>query len=107
MQRALISTCIFLALLGCEKQSLPNNPQLVTDRDTVDFEAQFIGTKPQQSLVIENGGLTELSIASATLSGDPAFTLEGPDKNPLKGKEHAFLRIIFTPTQVKTYTGSL
>jgi hypothetical protein len=112
MPRALISSCIFLALLACGKESLPQKPQLVTDRDSIGFGQEFnrgtfIGTSPQESLLLENRGLTELQITSVSIAGDTAFSIEGPDKLVVKGKDHAFLRIIFTPTAVKNYSGSI
>ena len=84
----------------------------VTDRDSLGFGQEFgsgafIGTKPTDSIQITNGGLENLEISSATYSGDQAFTAEGPLKMTLKGKETTFIRVIFTPTAEKLYTGSL
>lgn len=82
------------------------------DRDSIGFAQEFgsgtyIGTAPQESLLIENGGLETLTLHSATLQGDDAFTLEGPLKTELKGKERTFLRIIFSPTEEKQYQATI
>jgi hypothetical protein len=101
------AAAFILALVACEKESLPQEPQLWVNREDIGFGLNYIGTKPQESLTIENHGLDDLTIESATLSGDGAFTLEGPLKTVLKGKERTFLRVIFTPTAAKDYSSTL
>lgn len=103
---------IIVASLGCGKESLPSKPQLLVDRDSLGFGQEFgsgayIGTAPADSIQITNGGLGDLTISSAVLSGDPEFTMEGPLKTTLKGKETTFIRVIFTPLLEKVYTGSI
>lgn len=110
LQRSLFLGFIFFLLTGCGKEgALPQKPQLVLDRDSIGFGQEFgsgtfLGTQPQESLLIENGGLENLTLANVTLTGDGEFKLEGPTLNELKGKEHTFLRVLFAPTQVKTYS---
>lgn len=107
-------TLIVLALTACGKQVLPEKPQLVTDRDSIGFAQEFgsgtfIGTKPQESLYLENGGLQDLVIESVTKTGPDAaaFELTGPTKTTLKGLERAFLRIVFTPTAERVYNATI
>lgn len=84
----------------------------MVDRDSIGFGQEFgsgtfIGTKPQESLILWNGGLEKLFISSVQLTGDREFTMEGPQKLELAGKERTFIRFIFAPTQVKTYSATL
>lgn len=108
-----------LLLVACgEEESLPQKPQLRVDRVLMDFGtesggATFVGTAPQESLIIRNAGLENLKINSVVKTGDTAFELDQPLKTDLKGKEETFLRVIFKPTQApadggtREYTGSL
>lgn len=103
---------IIVASFGCGKESLPPKPQLLVDRDSLGFGQEFgsgtyIGTAPADSIQITNGGLADLTIESAVLSGDPEFTMEGPLKTTLKGKETTFIRVVFTPKLEKVYSGSI
>ena len=112
IQPRVVTFGIIVCLWGCGKPTLPDHPQLHLDRDSIGFgqefgSATFIGTRPQESLLLENGGLEPLVISSVTLTGDSAFTLDGPTSNEVKGKDHTFLRVIFAPTQSKTYSGTL
>ena len=107
---AIASVAIVVALAACGKQQLPQNPQLRLDRCAVGFAQEFgsgtfIGTRPQESLIIENGGLSNLVISSVTTGGPDvsAFEVTGPTKTTLKGLERAYVRIVFTPTQERCY----
>ena len=111
MMRVVAAVVIVIVALGCGRDSLPQKPQLIVDRESLGFgqefgSATFIGTQPQDSIQISNGGLEDLTL-SATYSGDPAFSIDGPLKTTLKGKEHTFIRVIFAPVQEKIYTGSI
>ena len=91
---------------------MPQKPQLIVDRESLGFGQEFgsgvyIGTMKTDSIQIQNGGLSDLKIESAAYTGDQAFVAEGPLKLTLKGKETTFIRIIFTPTAEKVYTGSI
>ena len=109
---AAIAAAIIVASFACGKPSLPQKPQLLADRDSLGFgleynSATFIGTRPQDSIQISNGGLDDLIITSTTLSGDPVFTIEGPLKTTIKGKETTFIRVVFAPTAEKEYKGEI
>jgi hypothetical protein len=108
---AIASAAIFVALAACGKQTLPQKPQLTLDRCSIGFAQEFgsgtfIGTRPQESIIIENGGLTDLVISGVTTSGaDPsAFEVTGPTKTTLKGLERAYLRVVFAPTEARCYS---
>jgi hypothetical protein len=111
--RHLVGVPIFVGLFACGKgASLPQKPQLEVDRDSIGFGQEFgsgtfIGTKPQESLQISNGGLETLKISEVTYSGDSAFTREGPTETELDDGARAFIRIVFEPTAVRTYEGEL
>ncbi len=101
---------IFVVLAGCGKDGLPNEPVFLLDRETVTFGQEFgtatlVGQRPQESLLIENGGLQPLTLGNANYLGDDVFTVDGPAKLELKGKEHTFVRIIFAPRESKDYAG--
>lgn len=107
---AFVSISIVVALAACGKPSYPQKPQLQVDRCAIGFAQEFgsgtfIGTRPQESLIIENGGLTNLVIDSVTPSGPDvsAFEVTGPTKMNLKGLERAYMRIVFAPTQARCY----
>lgn len=102
---------IFVALVACGKPTLPQKPQLQLDRCAIGFAQEFgsgtyIGTRPQESIIVENGGLTDLVISSVTTSGaDPtAFEVTGPTKTTLKGLERAYIRVVFAPTEARCYS---
>src|SRR5262249_847363 len=110
MRSSLYWICpILLALTACGKgHDLPQQPQLIPDRDTIDFGpslgyAVYVGTAPQESLQIHNGGSSNLLITSATLSGDPEFTMDGPLSMQVAGLQNTFIRIIFRPTSTKVF----
>lgn len=98
---------ILVALAGCGKETLPQKPQLVLDRDAIVFDTHYVGQKPTQGLEIGNGGLENLLIESATLSGDSAFSLSGPTGTEVKGKQHVFVQVTFSPTAAKSYSSTL
>lgn len=103
---------ILVALCACGKESMPQKPQLAVDRDSIAFGVEFgsgtyVGTAPQESLMISNGGLENLILSGVSLAGDKEFTIDGPLKSELKGKERTYLRILFAPKQVKSYSATL
>ena len=96
----------------CQRESPLDRPQLCLDRESLGFGLEFdqgtyVGTRPQESLIVRNNGLQDLVIESVEQSGDSAFTLDGPTSDVVKGKERAFLRVIFAPTEAREYEGSI
>lgn len=67
----------------------------------------YVGTEPQESMQITNGGLENLKINSVTKNGDPEFRFEGPLSTDIKGKQTTFIRVFFKPSSAKRFTGSL
>src|SRR5262245_29287867 len=112
-KRCLVLCSLILATSACGPHvATPQAPTLQLDRDSIGFgqefdQATYVGTKPQESLLIQNVGIDTLIIQSAILSGDPTFTLDGPLSNEVKGKDHTFVRIIFSPTRAGTFTSTL
>ncbi len=85
---------------------------ICTDRDSIGFGLEFgsgtvIGTIPQESLLIQNRGSETLKISSANVSGDAAFTIEGPASLELKANQKTFIRIFFKPTAEKAYSAAI
>src|SRR5687768_8808744 len=75
-------------LVACTPEALPQSPQIHLDRPAVEFGANYVGTQPQESLLIENRGQDPLVLQPPVLSGDPAFTVDGPLKTELLSREH-------------------
>ena len=105
-----VAALIFVALIGCGKTSYPDKPQITPDRAEIGFGQEFgsgtyIGTKPTESLYLENGGLQNLEITSVTKSGGDtgAFTVNGPTETTVKGLGKAFVQVVFAPPAVKCY----
>jgi hypothetical protein len=102
------------ASLSCGPKPPPDNPFITTDRGSIGFGQEFgsgtfIGTKPMESLSINNEGLSDLHISSITLTGDPEFSMMPQTTPPVtvKGEQSTFVALFFAPTQVKTYTANL
>jgi hypothetical protein len=98
-----------------DADALTTSAQVCTDRTRLGFAREFgsgtfIGTKPQDTLSIRNGGTNDLTIDSVTLTGDSAFTLTTePATVPatIKGNKYFYMRVVFAPTQAKLYTGKI
>lgn len=98
------------APVACEKDYLAPEAQACPDRESLVNGATYIGQKPQETLALRNGGLKDLTVTSATLSGDSAFTLSTePATFPatIKGNKNFYLRVVFAPTQAKLYQGKI
>lgn len=120
-KRTVFLGLIIVALAACGKEPLPQKPQLLVDRDSIGFSQEFgsgtfVGAKPQESLLITNGGLENLVINSVSLTGDSQFSVDGPSPClntdggvpcEVKGKGRTFIRIIFAPTQERNYSASI
>jgi hypothetical protein len=107
----------------CSGDSLLDKAQLCPDRSSLGFAQEFgsgtlIGTKPQDTISIRNGGIADLHITTASLAGDPEFSLSiaydlsdggtGADiPATITGDKNIFLRVIFAPTKAKAYTGTI
>lgn len=127
MKRSLLvgSLCSFAILSGfaacgkapvvCDGETLTTNAQACSDRTSLGFAREFnsgtfIGTKPIDTIAIRNGGAQDLTITSANLSGDSAFTLvTEPAELPatIKANKAFYLQVTFAPTAAKLYTGKI
>lgn len=126
MKRTLLAALTSVAILSgfaacgkppvtCDPDYYTQNPQVCTDRDSLGFALEFgsgtfIGTAPQDTLLIRNGGLDNLVISSVTPSGDSAFTVTTePASLPatVGGNKNFFLRVVFAPTEAKLYNGKI
>ncbi len=109
--RSIAVLAVAVTLFGCGKEVLPTKPQLVLDRESIGFGAEFgsgvfIGTTRTETLQIQNGGLEDMTL-SAEFMGDAEFKIEGPLKTTLKGKERTFIRVEVSPKAEKIYMGTL
>jgi hypothetical protein len=94
---------------------LTDKPQVCPDRDSLGFGQEFgsgtrIGTKPQDSLIIRNGGLADLNITNVSFTGDSEFQITTePATLPtgVKGNKYFYIRVIFSPTEAKRYSGTI
>lgn len=112
--RNVLLMAIFIGLAGCGKggADLPQAATLQTDRDSLGFGQEngsgtYVGTTGRNSLQIENQGLDDLVIQSVDLSGDDAFSMEGPDVTTVISGTSALVTLYFTPSHAGTFTGKL
>jgi hypothetical protein len=111
--RNLLAVAIFVALAGCGQpaEKLPQKPQLLLDRDSTDaglqFGSAYIGTKPQESLLVGNRGLDTLTIENVSLVGSTEITMDPPASLTVKGNDHTFIRVFFEPKAEKDYSATL
>lgn len=101
--------------MPCDGMSLQNEPYLCPDRGSIGFAREFmsgtyIGTKPQETLILNNGSVKDLEITSVSYGGDQAFTFKtSPEPLPatIAGNKSMLVQIIFAPTEAKLYRGTL
>ena len=94
---------------------LTTSAQACADRASLGFAQEFgsgtkIGTAPQETLSIKNGGIADLTITAATFNGDPAFSMTTePTSLPatVKGNQYFFMRVVFAPTEARAYSGKI
>lgn len=110
----LTSVATLVALVACGKpaEDHPNEPTIITDRDSLGFGQEFnsgvyIGTSKQESLLIQNDGLQPLTIERIDKTGDSEFSMELPPELKVPGLGHTFVRFFFTPKEEKTYHGTI
>lgn len=113
MRKALLMA-IFIGLAGCGKGApdLPVAPQLITDRDSLGFGQEngsgtYVGTSAANSIQLLNQGQDDLVIQSVDLSGDSAFTMEGPDVDTVISGTSALVTVYFTPPSADTFSATL
>lgn len=117
LMRACSSLVLMLALVACgSEDELPNAPQLVTDVVELRFgqdvgELTYVGARTYNTLSVKNGGLEALTLTAVNKSGDGAFTFSLPAEDVLPltlgARQQTFVEVVFAPTQVGTFTGTL
>lgn len=103
------------APVACDADSLMQNAHVCPDRESLGFAQEFnsgtfIGQRPQDTIAVRNGGLADLEVSSATISGDPAFTLTTePATLPatIKGNKYFYMRVVFAPTEARAYSAKI
>jgi hypothetical protein len=107
----------------CDPGVYLETPQLCSAIASLGFGLEFrtgvsIGTAPQSTIDIRNGGTPALVMESVSRTGDGAFrsdvTYDLPDGGSgstlpatIPGGEHFYIRVIFTPTQARAYSGQV
>jgi hypothetical protein len=99
---------------ACDPDYLTPKPQFCADRDSIGFAQEFgsgtlIGTHPDQTIMVRNGGLENLTVESAAVTGDPEFKFTYSPALPasVPGNQNFFVRIEFTPALAKRYQAKL
>lgn len=110
--RALASLSILVVLSACRNSpTVPLNPQIKTNRNSVGFGSEqgfgvFVGTSVQDSLDIQNTGTHDLVISSVSVTGDNAFTYQGPQPMQVAGLQHSAVSFYFRPPASGTYSAT-
>lgn len=88
----------------CNGVDLQSTPTLCPDRASIGFGLEnrsgaYIGTRPQETLIITNGSTADLEISQITLSGDSNFAMDTSAPLPAKvaGNKTLLVRLIFSP----------
>ena len=114
--RAAAPVLAALVLIGCDP-TLPGKAQISVDRGDAGIVFGYLppDTMAEQSLAIENVGLTDLAITGVVFAGSGEFTLSGPSPAGdagtnlalVTGKKRTFLRVVFYPRAPKDYSGTI
>ena len=111
--RAVLLPTILLAICGCSRSDPPRNPQIVLNREAVDFGTSaglgtYVGTSRSDSLDIKNGGIQDMVVNSISVSGDSVFTYTTSQPLPytVPGLQHLFVTFYFAPTAAQAYSAS-
>ena len=103
---------------GDSAESLPPNPQIVTDRDSIVDQAIFAGQQKNQTLQVINKGQQDLVVSGFTLQADSGWTLvstspslfqdDGSQSATVKSNKAAFIFMTCKPTSAgQTISGTL
>jgi len=111
--RAVLLPTVLLAICGCSRSDPPRNPQIVLNREAVDFGTSaglgtYVGTSRSDSLDIKNGGIQDMVVNSISVSGDSVFTYTTSQPLPytVPGLQHLFVTFYFAPTAAQAYSAS-
>ena len=125
MQIRFTAAAMVVLALGCgaTPKPLPKAPQIELFPTGLYFDTDlclgtYIGTAPENTLQITNGGQEPLLLTSVVKTGDshgvfavngPVLEADGGDQpaTQLLSQQTAFVQVIFTPTAPLKYTASL
>lgn len=101
--------------VACDGESLMPEAHACPDRASLGFGQEFntgtlIGTSPIQTIRVQNGGLKDLTVTRAVVSGDGAFKLTTEPKDlpaTIKGNKNFYMQVSFAPTEAKQYCGKI
>lgn len=101
--------------VACDGESLMPEAHACPDRASLGFGQEFntgtlIGTSPINTIRVQNGGLKDLTITRAAVSGDSAFKVTTEPKDlpaTIKGNKNFYMQVTFTPTEAKQYCGKI
>ena len=111
IRRLIVLIVALLAACG-GSPNLPQKPQITMFPTSIGFGSEngfgvYIGTAPERDFEITNGGLDDLILSTATLTGDSAFRMTGPLSMRITGNKKTFVQVIFTPAEAKPYSGTV
>ena len=111
--RAVLLPLVFLAAFGCGRSDPPRNPQIIVNRDTVDFGTgaglgTYVGTYRSDSLDIKNGGIEDMVVSGISIDGDSGFTYITSQPLPytVRGLQHLFVTFYFAPSTARAYSAT-
>jgi hypothetical protein len=111
--RVVLLPLILLAIAGCSRSDPPRNPQIVLNRDAVDFGTSsglgtYVGTSRTDSLDIKNGGTQDMLVSGISISGDSGFTYTTSQPLPytVPGLQHLFVTFYFAPAAARAYSAT-
>lgn len=118
-------TVVLAMMAACSSSPpLPVDPQISVSPTGDYFGTDlclgtYIGEAPEGDVTITNGGQNPLTLTAVSMSAPSVFTLTGPvmllsDGGSVSGtpmtigsEQSAFLQVIFAPTDVEKYTGTI
>ena len=111
--RVVLLPLILLAIAGCSRSDPPRNPQIVLNRDAVDFGTSsglgtYVRTSRTDSLDIKNGGTQDMLVSGISISGDSGFTYTTSQPLPytVPGLQHLFVTFYFAPAAARAYSAT-
>src|SRR4051812_27489164 len=104
MNRVLTIALLGLALTACRESKVQKiAPTLAVDALTLDFGPVRVDTTKDLTLSISAANGADVQLASVTLEGDAAFTLDAPPTS-LRGLTSEMLALHFKPTSAGDVT---
>ena len=111
--RTIFALAAAAALWGCHGSDVAQKPRIQPDRTELGFgseygDAVFVGTRPQETLQLKNGGQDDLAVASVAVQGaNGAVFTAVLDKQRVKSGETAFVAVTYAPTASGSHSAQL